>query len=279
MKQEIPSEIIYVGIMQSFSNIISNPPYNAYLHFKFFHLSLEKSSNVMFLHPARYLLDEKGANKHYNDLLQKIDGHVHKVVIDKPEKMFPQGCSLSGANICYIYVEKSKCFDEIIVEHRNIKKSVVVKSLYDIDEHANNPTYLSFKKKVLDYCKKSNLKQNFSRTNNGKYGIQIGDLASYEFFGKRNKKGILRKVEENVDNGVHTDDKELAESMFTYLRNPISVLALHIYKKDFHVWVSLDSVPWFKTVDEFLNPQIPLNLNNDEIEYAKSMQETHPTWR
>ena len=279
MKQEIPSEIIYVGIMKSFDNIISNPPYNAYLHFKFFHLSLEKSSTVMFLHPARYLLDERGTNKHYKDLLQKIDGHVPKVVIDKPETMFPHGCSLSGANICYIYVNKSRNFDEILVEHRNINKSVKVKSLYEIDEHANHPTYLSFKRKILDYCKKNNLKQNFSKTNKGKYGIQIGDLASYEFFGKRTKKRVVRKVEENVECGVHTDDKELAESMFKYLRNPISVLALHIYKKDFHVWVSLDSVPWFTTIEEFLNPQIPLNLKNTEIEYAKSMQQTHPTWR
>jgi hypothetical protein len=249
------------------------------MHLKFFHWSLDRSSKICFLHPARYLLDERGTNKEYNKILDRIDGHVYKAVIDRPEKMFPQGCSLRGANICYVLVDQTKTFDSIEVVHRNMNKTVTVNSLRDIDEHGNHPHYLSFKKKVLDYCKKKNLRDAFSKTNKGTYGINIGDLASYEFFGKKNKSGRERAVWLNVNEGVHGEDEKLANAWFDYFRNPIAVLALHIYKKDYHVWVSMDSVPWFDTEEEFKSPEIPLTLNKNEVDYAIRMNYEHPTWR
>lgn len=257
-----------------FDVVLANPPYDNTLHLDFLDFATDISNEVVFLHPAGYLLAESSKNRSYKKILDKIDGHVSSVKLNDPKSWFPN-IALNGQQLAIVNIDMSKTFNEVEVSYLQLDKIIKLKSLRDINTFGNNPVYDSFKSKVLNACESLSLKDVFERNTKKQFSIEIGDLSNYCFFGELKGKGGgggLRKVEENKSfNGVSFYNRELAEAAFSYLKNPIAILALHIAKKNFHVHPSMHTTPWFNDKESFLNPAKALNLSQEEIDFCQEV--------
>jgi len=261
-----------------FDTIIANPPYKGNLHLKFLKWATEHGNRIAFIQPAAFLLAENPHNK-FNPFIKMIDGHVSNVSLYEPKSLFPN-IALNGMQLAIIHIDMSKKLQFVSVNYKMLDKTIELKSIREMNTFGNDIRYNSFKKKVLEYCKKSSLSDAFEKATTNKYSIEIIDLANYCFFGEYRGKGKTGGVRTILENetvpGVSFSNKELAKAAFEYLRNPISILALHIYKKNFHIYANMESVPWFDNKYDFLHPEEKLNLTQDEIKFAKQVyQNSH----
>ncbi len=162
-----------------FDYIIQNPPYKKSLHLDFFEKGLEllkKDGKMVIIEPSTWLINirKNGRAKKYNEIKQKIEGHIESIVIENYNVEFRTDNYMPfSITICdfsktydsfYVYVcgEKRKCY-----------------SIYDANLIGEYTVLHSILEKILKYHTFASSKKTKTQFNNNKiYYIKVADIIS-----------------------------------------------------------------------------------------------------
>ena len=75
------------------------------------------------------------------------------------------------------------------------------------------------------------------------------------------------------DHAAYYASQDLAAAAFEYLKSPLAILALHIYKLDMNLASgrNMRSVPSFTTVNEFKDAENVIGLTQDEKDWCANI--------
>jgi hypothetical protein len=132
-----------------FSLIIGNPPYNQNLDLKILKDVYELSERTCFVHPVGWLYDNKNINRLFKSTRELISNHLPIVDI------------FDGSDIFGIQIHMPLCitlFDkqydsELINVYDKVVNQTYKSTIDNIDKHGYSKSYISFKNKILQYCK------------------------------------------------------------------------------------------------------------------------------
>ena len=221
-----------------FDVVLTNPPYSNTLHLDFLDLATGIGDHIAIIQPGGFLFEEKGTNKRFIRSRTSIEGHVVSVIAGTPT-MFFDNVFLNGQQIAISIIDMTRNHPTFDIEYRQLGITKTLNHLSEINAFGNNPHYETLKQKVLKACNDKTLKDVFEMETTRRYVIEIGQMSNYCFFGINEGKGGVkgpRKIKENVvTTGLSFDDKDMAEAVWSYLRNPISIMALHIAKKNINL--------------------------------------------
>ncbi|HRW21155.1 MAG TPA: hypothetical protein P5509_04215, partial [Bacteroidales bacterium] len=142
-----------------FDLIISNPPYNRNLDLKILKEVYEFSDKICFVHPAGWLYNNKEKNK--NEIRHIVkDSFVYYEDVNDANKQFGIGV-----------------FSNVFITLFD-KNTTDVIDIYSIDVHGSSDIYKSIKRKILNYCKNSNLLNHVS-LNKKKYYCSFSKLRGH----------------------------------------------------------------------------------------------------
>jgi hypothetical protein len=171
--------------------------------------------------------------------------------------------------VAAIIVNKDTTVNSYDVEYFNLKKVVTYDSIEEINNFASKDIFHSIKKKVLAAAAKRNIFNDVEST--GKFCIPIPKLQRYRFLPDRAT--VMLSANYNEDHAAYYATQDLADAAFEYLKTPLSILALHIYKLDMNLASgrNMRSVPSFTTVKEFKDAENIIGLTPDEKEWCNNI--------
>jgi hypothetical protein len=257
--------------------VVGSPLFENGQHLKMFEKSLSVASKVKLILPSNFLFDERPESK-YKPLLDKIENHVNNIVVYHSRTLFKK--AELKTNVVQISVDMNNKFDNINVNYDYLGISVDVPSIYDLNSFGNYDVYVSFKKKVLDYIEKGKSLEDALQTNpSSKYKIPVSLFCNYYILSGKNKYAHETITTNAIQSGIGFEYYQMAEACFNYFKNPIAILALHIYKKGFNLGGKCRaSLPIFDTVEDFLYPEKALNLTEEEVHFANMVYKNSKTY-
>jgi hypothetical protein len=124
-------------------------------------------------------------------------------------------------------------------------------------------------KKVLAAAKKRNIFNDVEST--GNFCIPIPKLQRYRFLPDRAT--VMLSANYTDDHAAYYSTQDLADAAFDYLKTPLAILALHIYKLDMNLASgrNMRSVPSFNTVNELKDAENVIGLTPDEKIWCASI--------
>jgi len=254
----------------SFDCVLTNPPFQGKgnpLHLQFLSMAYNLSSRyVLFVQPSTYLVDQKKENEYYQDTRNLIKDHLVSTTLYTKD-IFDNAQLNTG--VAAIIVDKSSTVNSYDVEYYNLKKVVTYDSIEEINNFASKDIFHSIKKKVLAAAKKRNIFNDVEST--GDFCVPIPKLQRYRFLPAR-ATVVLSKDYTN-DHAAYYASQDLADAAFNYLKTPLAILALHIYKLDMNLASgrNMRSVPSFTTVKEFKDAENVIGLTQDEKDWCANI--------
>jgi len=243
-----------------FDLIISNPPYNNNLDLKILRDIYNYGEKICFVHPTTWLYDNKNKHKLFNETRELVkDNFILYEKVENANKLF--GIAL---------------FTDVFITFIDKNQGGIGDRIYDIDSHGDSDIYRLLKDRILKYCKKTNLLDNVSYSNNkdwevGFSGIRGDPGRTYPF---------IQKTDESMHTGTSTryllkflfDTETEAINFKDYLKTKIARFCLSIYKINQHIDSGeLGSVPYLPTytrpwTDEDVAKEI--GLTEEELTWA-----------
>jgi len=243
-----------------FDLIIGNPPYNRGLDLKILKEIYELGEKICLVHPTTWLYDNKNINKLFISTKELVkDNFILYEKVENANKLF--GIAL---------------FTDVFITFIDKNQGGIGDRIYDIDIHGDSDIYRSLKDRILKYCKKTNLLDNVSYSNNkdwevGFSGIRGNPGSLYSFIQKNNEsEHINTKTKYLLKFGF--DNESEAINFKDYLKTKIARFCLSIYKINQHLdRGELASVPYIPTytrpwTDEDVAKE--LGLTEEELAWA-----------
>lgn len=200
-KEENPLYFMENQWPDKFDIVIANPPYNKALHLKFLDKCIDiAKDNIVFVHPASFIIETKGKHKAFNDIRSRISKFVDSVELFNGNGVFDIDlfvpCSITSLNM------KGNCGRLHLKNHIYGNESIVqVENLRDISLFGYDKRFLSFRKKLEDHITKKGslneratiLKENSKPTKN--YTVGFGRVSGHRF--KDIESGMSAKMHKN----------------------------------------------------------------------------------
>lgn len=258
-----------VGNMK-FDAVITNPPFFGKgnpQHLRFLSLAHKLSNRyVVFVQPSTYLVDNKKENKFYQDARDLIKDNLTDITLYTKDIF--DGAQLN-TGVAGIVVDKNTTVTEYNVKYNNLNRTVTFDNIEDINIFASKDMYASVKKKCLAAAKQRNLQDDTESKED--WCVPLPKLQRYRFLPDRAK--VIEADEYEGSYAVYYPTKELAEAAFKWLKDPVAIFALHIYKQDMNIASgrNLRSVPSFTTVQDFKNAYDNIGLTPEEVEWCNDI--------
>lgn len=249
--------------LPKFDCVLTNPPFQGKgnpLHLQFLSLAYQCSKRyVLFVQPSTYLVDQKKENEYYQETRDLIKDHLISTTLYTKD-IFDNAQLNTG--VAAIIVDKHTYVTSYDVEYFNLKKVVTYNSIEEINNFANKDIFHSVKNKVLAVAKKRNIFNDVEST--GNFCVPIPKLQRYRFLPARAT--VMLSANYKDDHAAYYPTQDLADAAFEYLKTPLAILALHIYKLDMNLASgrNMRSVPSFTTVQEFKDAENIIGLTSDE---------------
>lgn len=158
-----------------FSYSIGNPPFNQMIDMKFVKLSYEIADVICFVHPATWLLDEKGKQRAFLSTKELVKNHLESIELFNGNKIF----NIQLFVPCVItYISKNKinknikCFDKINEE------TISYDNINDINKYSNLTEYSSIKNKIGKKMKLS-LHEKIHLNEEGDFYINLSQIRGH----------------------------------------------------------------------------------------------------
>jgi predicted RNA methylase len=256
--------------LPKFDCVLTNPPFQGKgnpLHLQFLSLAYQLSDRyVLFVQPSTYLVDQKKENEYYQETRNLIKDHLVSTTLYTKD-IFDNAQLNTG--VAAIIVDKDITVNSYDVEYYNLKKVVTYDSIEEINNFANKDIFHSIKKKVLAAAKKRNIFNDVESA--GNFCVPIPKLQRYRFLPDRAT--VMLSANYTDDHAAYYSTQDLADAAFEYLKTPLAILALHIYKLDMNLASgrNMRSVPSFNTVNEFKDAENVIGLTPDEKIWCASI--------
>jgi predicted RNA methylase len=256
--------------LPKFDCVLTNPPFQGKgnpLHLQFLSLAYQLSNRyVLFVQPSTYLVDQKKENEYYQETRTLIKDHLVSTTLYTKD-IFDNAQLNTG--VAAIIVDKDTTVKLYDVEYYNLKKVVTYTDIEEINNFANKDIFHSIKKKVLAAAKKRNIFNDVEGT--GNFCVPIPKLQRYRFLPARAT--VMLSSDYKDDHAAYYATQDLADAAFEYLKTPLAILALHIYKLDMNLASgrNMRSVPSFSTVNEFKDAENVIGLTPDEKVWCASI--------
>lgn len=249
--------------LPKFDCVLTNPPFQGKgnpLHLQFLSLAFQLSNRyVLFVQPSTYLVDQKKENEYYQETRNLIKDHLISTTLYTKD-IFDNAQLNTG--VAAIIVDKDATVTLYDVEYYNLKKVVTYDSIEKINNFANKDIFHSIKKKVLAAAKTRNIFNDVEST--GNFCVPIPKLQRYRFLPARAT--VVASTDYKEDHAAYYATQDLADAAFEYLKTPLAILALHIYKLDMNLASgrNMRSVPSFTTVKDFKDAENLIGLTPAE---------------
>jgi predicted RNA methylase len=256
--------------LPKFDCVLTNPPFQGKgnpLHLQFLSLAYQLSNRyVLFVQPSTYLVDQKKENEYYQETRTLIKDHLVSTTLYTKD-IFDNAQLNTG--VAAIIVDKDTTVKLYDVEYYNLKKVITYNDIEEINNFANKDIFHSIKKKVLAAAKKRNIFNDVEGT--GNFCVPIPKLQRYRFLPARAT--VMLSSDYKDDHAAYYATQDLADAAFEYLKTPLAILALHIYKLDMNLASgrNMRSVPSFSTVNEFKDAENVIGLTPDEKVWCASI--------
>ena len=256
--------------LPKFDCVLTNPPFQGKgnpLHLQFLSLAYQLSKRyVLFVQPSTYLVDQKKENEYYQGTRDLIKDHLVSTTLYTKD-IFDNAQLNTG--VAAIIVDKDVTVTSYDVEYYNLKKVVTYDSIEEINNFANKDIFHSIKNKVLAAAKKRNIFNDVEST--GNFCVPIPKLQRYRFLPARAT--VMPAANYKDDHAAYYATQDLADAAFEYLKTPLAILALHIYKLDMNLASgrNMRSVPSFTSVKEFKDAENVIGLTTDEKDWCANI--------
>jgi hypothetical protein len=256
--------------LPKFDCVLTNPPFQGKgnpLHLQFLSLAYQLSKRyVLFVQPSTYLVDQKKENEYYQGTRDLIKDHLVSTTLYTKD-IFDNAQLNTG--VAAIIVDKDVTVTSYDVEYYNLKKVVTYNNIEEINNFANKDIFHSIKNKVLAAAKKRNIFNDVEST--GNFCVPIPKLQRYRFLPARAT--VMPAANYKDDHAAYYATQDLADAAFEYLKTPLAILALHIYKLDMNLASgrNMRSVPSFTSVKEFKDAENVIGLTTDEKDWCANI--------
>ena len=268
--KDLESKIMKNKTLPKFDCVLTNPPFFGKgnpLHLQFLSLAYKLSNRyVLFVQPSTYLVDQKKENEYYQDARNLIKDHLVNVTLYTKD-VFDNAQLNTG--VAAIIVDKHATVTDYNVEYNNLQKTINYDSIEKINNFASNNMFHSIKTKILAAAEKRNIFDDVDST--GDFCVPIPKLQRYRFLPDRAE--VMASSDYKEDHAAYYATRELADAAFEYLKTPLAILALHIYKLDMNLLSgrNMRSVPSFTTVKDFKEAEKIIGLTSDEKKWCKDI--------
>lgn len=249
--------------LPKFDCVLTNPPFQGKgnpLHLQFLSLAYNLSNRyVLFVQPSTYLVDQKKENEYYQNTRNLIKDHLVSTTLYTKD-IFDNAQLNTGVSA--IIVDKAAIVNSYNVEYYNLQKTVTYDSIEEINNFASKDIFHSIKKKVLKAATTRSIFDDIESS--GDFCVPIPKLQRYRFLPDRAT--VMASIDYKEDHAAYYATQDLANAAFEYLKTPLAILALHIYKLDMNLTSgrNMRSVPSFATVKEFNDAENVIGLTPDE---------------
>jgi hypothetical protein len=249
--------------LPEFDCVLTNPPFQGKgnpLHLQFLSLAYNLSNRyVLFVQPSTYLVDQKKENEYYQNTRDMIKDHLVSTTLYTKD-IFDNAQLNTG--VAAVIIDKETVVNSYDVEYYNLQKIVTYDSIEEINNFASKDIFHSIKKKVLKAAKTRSIFDDVE--SNGNFCVPIPKLQRYRFLPDRAT--VMASTDYTDDHAAYYATQDLANAAFEYLKTPLAILALHIYKLDMNLASgrNMRSVPSFTTVKEFKDAENVIGLTLDE---------------
>ena len=268
--EELEGKIMNDKKLPKFDCVLTNPPFEGKgnpLHLQFLSLAYRLSNRyVLFVQPSTYLVDQKKENKYYQETRNLIKDHLVSTTLYTKD-IFDNAQLNTG--VAAIIVDKDTIVNSYNVEYYNLQKVVTYDSIEEINNFASKDIFHSIKKKVLAAAKTRNIFDDVE--SKGDFCVPIPKLQRFRFL--PNRATVMSSTDYKEDHAAYYTTQDLANAAFEYLKTPLAILALHIYKLDMNLASgrNMRSVPSFATVKEFKDAENVIGLTPDEKNWCASI--------
>ena len=151
---------------------LQNPPYKKSLHLDFFEMGLELinkfNGKMVIIEPSTWLINvrKNGKTKRYNEIKERIQGHIESVVIENLNKEFN---TMLFTPFSITTIDMSKTFDSI--NYTCCGETKNIKSIYDCNLVGEYNTIWSIFNKVMSFG--DMMKAHIDKTKNLKEGENV----------------------------------------------------------------------------------------------------------
>lgn len=261
--EELEGKIMNDKKLPNFDCVLTNPPFQGKgnpLHLQFLSLAYRLSNRyVLFVQPSTYLVDQKKENEYYQATRNLIKDHLVSTTLYTKD-IFDNAQLNTG--VAAIIVDKDTTVNSYNVEYYNLQKVVTYDSIEEINNFASKDIFHSIKKKVLAAAKTRSIFDDVE--SKGDFCVPIPKLQRFRFLPDRAT--VMSSDDYKEDHAAYYTTQDLANAAFEYLKTPLAILALHIYKLDMNLASgrNMRSVPSFATVREFKDAENVIGLTPDE---------------
>jgi hypothetical protein len=268
--EELEGKIMNDKKLPKFDCVLTNPPFEGKgnpLHLQFLSLAYRLSNRyVLFVQPSTYLVDQKKENKYYQETRNLIKDHLVSTTLYTKD-IFDNAQLNTG--VAAIIVDKDTTVNSYNVEYYNLQKVVTYDSIEEINNFASKDIFHSIKKKVLAAAKTRSIFDDVE--SKGDFCVPIPKLQRFRFLPDRAT--VMLSDDYKEDHAAYYTTQDLANAAFEYLKTPLAILALHIYKLDMNLASgrNMRSVPSFTTVKKFKDAENVIGLTPDEKNWCASI--------
>jgi len=162
--------------MPKFDVVVGNSPYQVGVHLNFLELSYRISDKwVIFVHPAAWLIDERGTNEKFNHLKKLLDGEITELTFFNGNPVFNVGLFVP---LTITVIEKNSRKDIKIID-RIRGNNLQIDSLYKINKWNDYKIYPNLSNKIKSLAESDNFSKHISKEDK-KYYVNLTFLRGHK---------------------------------------------------------------------------------------------------
>jgi len=275
---------------------ICNPPYNDMIDLYFLKKSCNTAEEVLFIHPATWLIDEKNKQAKYTSAKEVVKNSLYSIELLNGNQLF--GINLF-VPLTITHIIKNKNTKGILCIDNINDKTITYDNIGDINKFSNIDIYPSLKDKILTACGKDNIDNHKIFNTSTKRNSTAGKISKHkhlntidEYYiniaqirGNVNKKSDNPKMVEDDfytiltrDNAVQRvidnhmfwkfDNEISANNFHNYLKTNFCRFCLSIYKNNSQLECGeMSLIPWLDFNQSWTDAQLIylFNFSADEV--------------
>jgi hypothetical protein len=278
---------------EKFDIVVANPPYSNNLDLKFLDSAFDLAKReIVFVHPARFILDISGKKSIVKNLLEKIGSSIKTVNLFNGNKIF--GIYLFSP-ISITYLDKSKKSSGFILDDPINGENSIVEDYDMITPFGTSREFWSFYKKVKTDNTLRNNGKVLEKTGNdhlkvlsnpinffidfshirGNIDMERRDKLYKDDFYTLFKKDTPIKKDQKVRYNIWFEfgtEKE-ANNFLNYCKTDFARMCFAINKTTQKVTTGLNGIPWMDFTQEWTEEKLytHFNITEEEQEFIRSV--------